>query len=108
MNDFLAHALNPVILTYVVSGMLALGLGQTVSQIAGPLRNARITISTVLASYIILPLLAALTARLFGLEPGLRCGLVLIAMSAGAEVGPLLTATSKANIRLSAGLLVLS
>ncbi len=108
MNDFLTHALHPVILIYVVSAMLALGLGQTVSQIFGPLRHLRLTLCAVVASYLILPLLAALTARLFGLDPGLRWGLVLIAISAGAEVGPLLTATSKANVRLSAGILVLS
>src|SRR5512134_2131562 len=108
MNEFLARALNPVILIYVVSAMLALGLGQTVGQILGPLRHLRLTISAVVASYILLPLLAAATARLFGLDPGLRYGLVLMAMSAGAEVGPLLTATSNANVRLSAGILVLS
>lgn len=108
MNQFLSHALGPVILIYVVSGMLALGLGQTVSQIFGPLRNIRMTLSAVVASYLILPLLAALTARLFGLEPGLRYGLVLMAMSAGAEIGPVLTAISKANVRLSGGILVLS
>lgn len=108
MNEFLSHALNPVILIYVVSAMLALGLGQTVSEIVGPLRNVRLTISTVVASYVVLPLLAALTAQFFGLEPGLRYGLVLVAMAAGAEVGPLLTATSNANVRLSAGILVLS
>src|SRR5512144_1445337 len=108
MNEFLQRALNPVILIYVISAMLALGLGQTVSRIFGPLRNVRLTLSAVVASYIILPLLAALTARLFGLEPGLRYGLVLMTMSAGAEVGPLLTTTSNANVRLSAGILVLS
>ena len=108
MNEFLSSAMHPVILIYVISAMLALGLGQTVSQIFAPLRNVRLTLSAVAASYIILPLLAALTARLFGLEPGLRYGLVLMAMAAGAEVGPLLTGISKANVRLSAGLLVLS
>ncbi|MCZ7640829.1 MAG: bile acid:sodium symporter [Verrucomicrobia bacterium] len=108
MNEFLQRGLNPVILIYVVSAMLALGLGQTVSHILGPLRSVRLTLSAVVASYLILPLLAALTARLFALEPGLRYGLVLMAMSAGAEVGPLLTTTSNANVRLSAGILVLS
>ena len=108
MNEFLSHALNPVILIYVVSAMLALGLGQTVRQISEPLLNIRITISAVVASYVILPLLAALTAKIFGLEPGLRYGLVLMSMAAGAEVGPLLTTTSNANVRLSAGILVLS
>src|SRR5512134_644165 len=108
MHEFLEHALHPVILIYVVSGMLALGLGQTVSQILEPLRNVRTTLSAVAASYIILPLLAAVTARLFGLEPGLRYGLVLMAMAAGAEVGPVLAGISGANVRLSAGILVLS
>ena len=108
MNEYLSRALNPVILIYVVSAMLALGLGQTLSQILGPLRNLRLTLSAVVVSYLVLPLLAVLTARLFGLEPELRYGLVLIAMSAGAEVGPLLTATSNGNVRLSAGILVLS
>jgi BASS family bile acid:Na+ symporter len=108
MNEFLAHALHPVILIYVVSAMLALGMGQTVAQILGPLRNIRLTVSAVVASYIILPLLAATTARLFGLDQGLRFGLVLMAMAAGAEIGPLLSGISKANVRLAGGLLVLS
>ncbi len=108
MDEFLARALNPVILTYVVSAMLALGLGQTVQQIFSPLRNIRITLSAVIASYLLLPLLAAVMARLFGLDVGLRYGLVLMAMAGGAEIGPLLTATSNANVRLSGGILVMS
>jgi BASS family bile acid:Na+ symporter len=108
MNEFLSRALSPVILTYVVSAMLALGLSHTVREIFAPLRNIRITISAVIASYLIIPAIAALVARLFGLEPALRYGLVLIAMCAGAEIGPLLTANSKANVRLSGGILVLS
>ena len=108
MQDLLSQALSPVILIYVVSGMLALGLGQTVGQILGPLRQLRMTLSAVIASYFLLPLGAALLARLFGLDEGLRFGLVLMAMAAGAEVGPLLAAISKANVRLAGGLLVLS
>src|SRR5512142_2269074 len=100
MHAFLSHAVTPVILTYVISGMLALGLSQTVRQILEPLRNLRLTISAVVASYVVLPLLATLTARLFGLDPSLRYGLVLISMAAGAEIGPVLAATSNANVRL--------
>ena len=108
MNEFLSKALTPVILTYVISGMRALGLSQTVKQIVEPLRNVRLTISTVVASYIILPLLAASIARLFGLDPALSYGLVLISMCAGAEIGPVLTAASNANVRLSGAILVMS
>jgi BASS family bile acid:Na+ symporter len=108
MNEFLSHALTPVILIYVISAMLALGLSQTVRQIFEPLRNMRITISAVVASYIILPLLATSIARLFGLDPSLRYGLVLLAMAAGAEVGPIFTAKSNANVSLSGGILAMS
>src|SRR5512139_1976856 len=108
MNEVLSHALTPVILIYVVSGMLALGLSQTVRQIFEPLRNIRITISAVVASYMILPLIATSIARLFGLDPSLRYGLVLLAMAAGAEVGPIFTAKSNANVGLSGGILVMS
>ncbi len=108
MHELLERVLHPVILTYVVAGMLALGLGQTVSQILAPLRNVRTTVSAVVASYLLLPLLAAVTARLFGLDQDLRFGLVLMAMAAGAEIGPVLTGISGANVRLSGGLLVLS
>src|SRR5512139_293297 len=108
MNEFLSNALSPVILIYVVSGMLALGLSQTVKQIVEPLKNVRITISAIVASYIILPLLATSIARLFGLDPSLRYGLVLLAMAAGAEVGPIFTAKSNANVSLSGGILAMS
>lgn len=108
MNEFLSHALTPVILIYVLSGMLALGLSQTVKQILEPLRNVRITISAVVASYIILPLIATTIARLFGLDPSLRYGLVLLAMAAGAEVGPIFTAKARANVSLAGGILVMS
>jgi BASS family bile acid:Na+ symporter len=108
VNEFLSQALTPVILIYVISGMLALGLSQTVRQIFEPLKNVRLTISAIVASYIILPLLAVSIARLFGLDPSLRYGLVLLAMAAGAEVGPIFTAKSKANVSLSGGILALS
>lgn len=108
MNEFLSQALTPVILIYVVSGMLALGLSQTVRQILDPLRNVRITISAIVASYVILPLIAALVARLFGLEPAMRYGLVLFAMAAGAEAGPIFTTKANGNVALSGGILVMS
>ena len=107
-TSILSYTLTPVILTYVISAMLALGLSLTVGQIVGPLRNLRITISAVVASYVILPLLAALIARFFGLDPALRYGLVLLAMAAGAEAGPILAAKSNANVALAGGILVMS
>lgn len=108
MNEFLSHALTPVILTYVISGMLALGLSQTVKQIIKPLKKVRLTISAIVASYIILPLIAAVIARLFDLDPALRYGLILVAMAAGAEAGPIFTAKANGSVSLAGGILAMS
>lgn len=108
MTEFLSHALTPVILIYVISGMLALGLSQTVRQIIEPLKNIRITISAIVGSYILLPLLAVSIASIFGLDPAIRYGLVLLSMAAGAEVGPIFTAKSNANVSLAGGILAMS
>ncbi len=108
MNEFLAQALNPVILIFLVSTMLASGLSLTVGQIFGPFRNVRIAISVVVASYIIIPLLAVVISRIIGIEQPFRYGLVLLAMAAGAEAGPKLTANANANVGLSVGILIVS
>lgn len=108
MNALLERALGPVILIYVVSGMLALGMSQTVRQIIEPLKNVRMTLSALVASYILLPVLAASIARVFDLDPSLRYGMVVLAMAAGAEAGPIFTAKSNANVSLAGGILAMS
>lgn len=65
MHEILAKALNPVILIFLVSTMLACGLSLTFAQIFGPFRNVRLTISAAVMSYIISPLIAVVVSRLF-------------------------------------------
>jgi bile acid:Na+ symporter, BASS family len=108
MHEILAKALNPVILIFLVSTMLACGLSLTVAQIFGPFRNVRLAISAAVMSYIISPFIAVIVSRLFGIEATLRYGLVLLAMAAGADAGPKLVTNAKANVGFSVGLLVVS
>jgi len=86
--------------------MLSVGLSLTVRQILGPLRNARLFISSLVACYILVPLIAIVVARLFALDEPLRFGLVLFSMAAGAEAGPKLAGFAKANVAFAVGLLV--
>jgi len=102
----LTKTLNIVILVFLVSTMLSVGLGLTVRQIIGPLRNARLFISSLVSCYILVPLIAIVVTRLFGLEEPLKIGLVLFSMAAGAEAGPKLAGFAKANVAFSVGLLV--
>jgi bile acid:Na+ symporter, BASS family len=108
MIEMLTKALNPVILIFLVSTMLACGLSLTLAQIFGPFRNFRLAISAAAASYIFVPLTAVVVSRLIGLEEPLRIGLVLLSMAAGAEAGPKLTTNANGNVGFSVGLLVVS
>ncbi len=108
MHEILAKALNPVILIFLVSTMLACGLSLIVAQIFGPFRNVRLAISATVMSFIISPLIAVVVFRLFGIDDPFRYGLVLLAMAAGADAGPKLVTNAKANIGFSVGLLVVS
>jgi bile acid:Na+ symporter, BASS family len=108
MNEIFSQALNPVILIFLLSTMLACGLSLTLMQIFGPFSNIRLAISSAVASYLLVPLIAVIVSRLIGLEEPLRFGLVLLGMAAGAEAGPKLTSIAKGNVGFSVGLLVVS
>lgn len=108
MNEILSKALNPVILIFLISTMLSCGLSLTIAQIFNPLRNVRLAVSAVLASYFIVPLIAVAVSRGMGIEEPFRQGLVLLCMAAGAEAGPKLVGKANGNVGVSVGLLVAS
>ena len=108
MITVVAKALNPIIIIFLTSTMLACGLGLTVRQIFAPFRNIRLAISAVLLNFVIVPFVAIAASRLLGLEESLRYGLVLIAMTAAAEMSPKFTSSAKGNVGLSVGFLALS
>jgi BASS family bile acid:Na+ symporter len=108
VNEFLTKVFNPVVLVYLVGTMLASGLSLTPAQIFGPFRSVRLTVTAAIANYLLVPLVAVLLAGFFGLDQPLKYGLVLLAMTAGAESIPLLTMNAKGNVGLAVGLLVTS
>src|SRR5512139_1386095 len=108
MMEILAKAFTPVVLVYLVGTMLASGLSLTPAQIFGPFRNVRLTLSAAVGNYVLVPVIAVLLARLFAIDEPLRYGLVLLALTAGAESIPLLTMNAKGNVGLAVGLLVTS
>ena len=55
-------------LVFVLSSMLATGLGLTVSEIITPLRNARLVVLSLLANFVVMPLAAPASWDAFALE----------------------------------------
>jgi BASS family bile acid:Na+ symporter len=100
-------AVDVATLVFVVSSMLAMGLGLTVGQIVAPLRSLRLVILSLLANFVLMPIAAIGFARLLRLDEALGIGLLLLGAAAGAPFLPLLAQIAKSNLAFAVGLMVL-
>ena len=94
-------------LVFVVSSMVAMGLGLKVAQITAPLRNLRLVSLSLLANFVLMPAAAVVLARVLHLDEPFRVGLLLLGVSAGAPFLPRLTQIAKGNLAFAVALMVL-
>jgi bile acid:Na+ symporter, BASS family len=105
--ELMQKATSVAMLIFVLSSMLAMGLGLTVSQIITPLRNARLVVLSLLANFVLMPLAAVALATLLRLDQPLGVGLLLLGTAAGAPFLPKLAQIAKGNLAFAVGLMVL-
>jgi BASS family bile acid:Na+ symporter len=92
---------------FVVSSMLAVGLGLTISEILAPLRNFKLVFFALMANFVLMPLAAILIARVLRLDQPLGVALLLLGAAAGAPFLPKLAGVAKSNLAFAVGLMVL-
>jgi BASS family bile acid:Na+ symporter len=107
LMELAQKAVSVAMLAFVLSSMLGMGLGLTVGQIIAPLRNARLVLLSLMANFVLMPLLAVGLARLLRLDASLGVGLVLLGAAAGAPFLPKLAQIAKGNLAFAVGLMVL-
>ena len=105
--ELLQKAATVAMFAFVLSSMLAMGLGLTVGQIIAPLSNARLVVLSVLANFLLMPLGAVALATLLRLDQPLGVGLLLLGLAAGAPFLPKLAQIAKGNLAFAVGLMVL-
>jgi bile acid:Na+ symporter, BASS family len=105
--ELMQNATSVAMLIFVLSSMLAMGLGLAVSQIITPLRNARLIVLSLLANFVLLPLAAVALAALLRLDQPLGVGLLLLGTAAGAPFLPKLAQIAKGDLAFAVGLMVL-
>jgi BASS family bile acid:Na+ symporter len=105
--ELLQKATSVAMLIFVLSSMLAMGLGLTVSQIITPLRHARLVVLSLLANFVVMPLAALALAALLRLDQPLGVGLLLLGTAAGAPFLPKLAQIAEGNLAFAVGLMVL-
>jgi bile acid:Na+ symporter, BASS family len=105
--ELMQKAISVITLIFVVSSMLGMGLGFTVSEIITPLRNGRLVLLSLLANFVLMPLAAFALATLLQLDQPLGVGLLLLGTAAGAPFLPKLAQLAKGNLAFGVGLMVL-
>src|SRR5215470_1058427 len=105
--EILSKIVPIVMLAFVLSSMLSMGLSLTVAEILAPLRNYRLIALALLANFVLMPFAALGIARLLRLDEPLGIALLLLGTASGAPFLPLLARISKGNLAFSVGLMVL-
>jgi BASS family bile acid:Na+ symporter len=105
--ELLSKAVPVVLLLFVVSCMLAVGVSLTVREILSPLRNGRLVSMALLANFVVMPLCALAIARVLKLDEPLGVALLLLGAAAGAPFLPKLATTAKGHLAFAVALTVL-
>ena len=84
LMDLLSKGSTLAMLCFVVSSMLAMGMGLTIREIVEPLRDLRLIMLALLANFVLMPLVAFGLATMLRLDEPLGIGLVVLGCAAGA------------------------
>ena len=96
-----------LVLAFVVSTMLGVGLMLTVRDIAVSLHDRRWLVRALLANFVVLPAIALGVSRLLGLDPVLTASLLVLATAPGGPVLVKLATLVKGDPALAVGLVVI-
>ena len=95
--ELIQKASSVAMIAFVLSSMVAMGLGLTVSQIFAPLRRARLVGLSLVANFVLMPVAALGLAALLRLDEPLGVGLLLLGTAAGAPFLPKLAQIARAT-----------
>ena len=105
MNELLTQSLPLAIAVFVATAMFSLGLDLKLEQIVAPLRDRRLMAVSLVASVVVVPLIAFVLAALIPMDSSLRTGFLIYALAAGTLAGPKFVQMAKGNAAFAVGLL---
>jgi BASS family bile acid:Na+ symporter len=98
---------NLLVTVTLVEMMVALGLGVTLADLAGVVRNGRLVARAVLANYVVVPAVTVGLLLLIDPHPMVAAGFLILAVCPGAPFGPPFTAVARGNVAASVGVMVI-
>ena len=103
----LDQLINVVVSITLFEMMVAIGLGVTLTDLAGVFKNGRLLARAALANYVCVPAVTVGLMLLFHPHPMVAAGFLILAVCPGAPYGPPLTGTAKGNVAVAVGFMVL-
>ncbi len=107
MNDFLDSVAKLAVLAFVVTSMVAVGLGLSARELLAPMRRPRLMLFALVANFVIAPLLAYALTEIIPLQREYAIGLLLLGGAAGAPFLPKLAEMGRGDFAYSVGLMLL-
>lgn len=95
------------VFAFVITSMLSVGLGLTLSQILEPFRSPRLVLSSLAANFVLVPLLAFVLTKTIAVDRSLAIGILLLGTGAGAPFLPKLAEFARGNVAFAVALMVL-
>jgi BASS family bile acid:Na+ symporter len=106
-TEQLNQLINLIASITLIEMMVAIGLGVSVADVARVAADWRLVGKAAIASYVIVPVVAAGLLVLFQADPYVAAGFLIVAVCPGAPYGPPLTGIAKGNVSLAVGLMVI-
>jgi BASS family bile acid:Na+ symporter len=107
MEVILQQFANLSVLIYIVSTMLSMGLNFFPKQFLEPLKDKKLILKSLVANFILLPIVTYIILQAIPLEQGLAIGLVLMAAGAGSPFMLKLVQFMKADMAFAVGLMLI-
>ncbi len=107
MIEFIGSVFNLSVLVFVVATMLSMGLALNLSQIVKPLKKPILVLDVIVTNFMIIPLATLGIASLLPIDEGVKIGLVIVSLSAGAPFTPKLVEIAKSDTALATAVMLL-
>ncbi|WP_338747694.1 bile acid:sodium symporter family protein [Janibacter alittae] len=107
MTEVLTVITQVGILSFVVAGMLGMGLSLSLREITAPLSDSRLVVGALVANFIVVPAAAIAIGRLLPMGDATSTAVILVGCCAGAPFLPTLAKLSHGSQPLAVGTMVL-
>jgi bile acid:Na+ symporter, BASS family len=103
----LDRLINALVTVTLVEMMVTIGLGVTFADLTGVARNWRLVARAALANYVCVPAATVGLLLLFGAQPMVAAGFLILAVCPGAPYGPPFARVAKGNVAVAVGLMLI-